>query len=614
MNRNAPSMSTVLGQCWKDMILTDIGYKLFAFIVFTPLFSILFRGLLYMGGSVVLSDVDIAMFFASPFGCLCIILLGAVWLGIVALEQSSMLALLVATSVGKRLGAIDAILFAIRRAIPVLRVAGRLTACSMVVISLFVFLAVLTYVWLLGEYDINFYLIERPNEFILAISVGVLIAIALVSVLLRLFTGWFLALPLVLFDHIHPRSALRESKRLTLGHRHRVLYWIIAWLLAVFALHTIVSMAIGGAGQLLIPHAVGSIAFLAGRIGMLLLLLTIAGLGVNVIGTIGFALILFHGYWKLNPNVSDVISQVLLTDRHGPLAPWRLTHIRMIAMSTIGALTAALVGFVTINSLRMEDRVQVMAHRGASRKAPENTLSSIRQAIQDGANWVEIDVQETADGEVVVIHDSDFMKLSKNALKVWDATLVDLREIDIGSWFDAKFVDERTAKLDDVLKLCRGKLGVIIELKYYGHDKMLEQRVVEIVERQNMARQVMIMSLRPEGVKKMKSLRPQWKCGILMSVSVGDLHRVEADFLAVNAQFATRSFIKRAHNSGKEVYVWTINDTPTMLRMMNRGVDGILTDRPELARAVLTHRSQMSNAERLLAEVAEIFGAVLSLR
>lgn len=139
---------------------------------------------------------------------------------------------------------------------------------------------------------------------------------------------------------------------------------------------------------------------------------------------------------------------------------------------------------------------------------------------------------------------------------------------------------------------------------------MLEQRVVEIVERQNMVNQVMIMSLRPEGVKKIKALRPHWRCGVLMSVSVGDIQRVEADFLAVNAQFATRSFINRAHNSGKEVYVWTINDAPTMSRMMNRGVDGILTDRPELARAVLAHRSQMSNAERLLTEVAEILGAV----
>jgi len=610
MNRNAPSMSAVLGKCWKEMIFTDVGYKLLAFIVLTPLFSILFRGLLFMGGSDVLSDVDIAMFFASPYGCFCIMVLGAVWLGIVALEQSSMLAILVATSVGKRLGALDAILFASRRAIPVLCVTGRLTAWSMVVISPFVFLAGLTYFWLLGEYDINFYLIERPNGFKLAVSLGIVIVIALVSVLLRLIPGWFLALPLVLFDNIRPRSALRESKRMILGHRHRVLYWIIAWTLAVFALHTIVSMAIGGAGRLLIPNAVGSLALLAGRIGLLLLLLTIAGMAVNVIATIGFALILFHGYLELNPNASDVMSQVLLTDRPGPRSPWRLTHIRMIAITTIGALTAALVGFIAINSLRLEDRVQVMAHRGASIKAPENTLSSIRQAMQDGANWVEIDVQETADGEVVVIHDSDFMKLSKNALKVWDATLVDLRELDIGSWFDAKFVDERIAKLDDVLKLCRGKLGVIIELKYYGHDKMLEQRVVEIVERQNMVNQVMIMSLRPEGVKKIKALRPHWRCGVLMSVSVGDIQRVEADFLAVNAQFATRSFINRAHNSGKEVYVWTINDAPTMSRMMNRGVDGILTDRPELARAVLAHRSQMSNAERLLTEVAEILGAV----
>ena len=77
------------------------------------------------------------------------------------------------------------------------------------------------------------------------------------------------------------------------------------------------------------------------------------------------------------------------------------------------------------------------------RQAPENTLASIRQAIKDGADWIEIDVQETLDGEVVVIHDSDFMKLAGVDLRVWDGTLEQLREIDVGSWFGPEFSTER---------------------------------------------------------------------------------------------------------------------------------------------------------------------------
>jgi glycerophosphoryl diester phosphodiesterase len=92
-----------------------------------------------------------------------------------------------------------------------------------------------------------------------------------------------------------------------------------------------------------------------------------------------------------------------------------------------------------------------------------------------------------------------------------------------------------------------------------------------------------------------------------MSVYVGKLKNIQADFLAVNSKFATRSFVRRAHESEKEVFVWTVNDAATMSQALNRKVDGILTDRPELAKQVLTERAQMSSVERLLTELAVLF-------
>jgi glycerophosphoryl diester phosphodiesterase len=118
----------------------------------------------------------------------------------------------------------------------------------------------------------------------------------------------------------------------------------------------------------------------------------------------------------------------------------------------------------------------------------------------------------------------------------------------------------------------------------------------------------MAMSLKMDGVRKMKSIRPTWKVGRLMSVSAGNLKKIDADFLAVNAGFATRRLIRTAHRVGKEVYVWTVNDAATMSAMMGRGVDGLLTDRPALARSVLAQRAQMSTPERLLLELAGLLG------
>ena len=122
-------------------------------------------------------------------------------------------------------------------------------------------------------------------------------------------------------------------------------------------------------------------------------------------------------------------------------------------------------------------------------------MAAVIKAIEDGADWVEIDVQETADGEVIVAHDSDFMKLAGVDLKVWNATMGDLAGIDIGSSFDPAYAAERTPTLRDVLVAARGKSKVMIELKYYGHNVDLEDRVARIVEETAMTYQIAVMSL-----------------------------------------------------------------------------------------------------------------------
>jgi glycerophosphoryl diester phosphodiesterase len=148
----------------------------------------------------------------------------------------------------------------------------------------------------------------------------------------------------------------------------------------------------------------------------------------------------------------------------------------------------------------------VIGHRGAAALAPENTLSSVERAIEDGADWVEIDVQETADGEVVVLHDSDFMKLAGTPLKIWEGSFAEVRSLDIGSWFGPEFRGEGVATLEEALPRAKGRAKVIIELKYYGHDQRLEERVAAVVERTGMEGDIAIMSLERTGVEKMAAL------------------------------------------------------------------------------------------------------------
>jgi glycerophosphoryl diester phosphodiesterase len=594
--------------CWRQLALTDIVGKITAFALLTPLVALLFRAVLAVSGKTVLADQDILLFLLHPVGWLTGILAGALLLCIVGLEQAALMAVLYANQAGRRTDVAAALRFALAHAWPVLRVTARMVGGTVLAVAPFLAMLGVTYLTLLGDYDINFYLKERPPAFQAAAGIGGVIVVTLAAVLLRLFTGWFYALPLVLFDDVPPGRALSVSRDRARGHRASLVAWIGGWALTVVAISAAATSTTIWLARVFVPRSVDSVALLSLAVGATLLAWAAVNLAVNLLGTTTFAAVLFTLYRRL-PGLGDVdASRITRFERDSPRARITLTRRRLTRWGIAGLLAAFGIGAFAVHTARLEDTVQVVAHRGSSKAAPENTMAAFKQAIADGADWIELDVQETADGEVVVYHDSDFMRLAGVGLKIWDATMADLQTIDIGSRFSPAFSDERVPTLGAVLDACKGRAGVVIELKYYGHDQQLEQRVARIVDERGMASQIVVMSLELDAVRKMKRLRPDWKVGLLISVSAGNLQNSGADFLAVNAAFADRRFVRSAHRRDTKVYVWTVDDASTMSAMMGRGVDGLITNKPALAKAVLAQRARMSPAVRLLLELAGILG------
>ncbi len=174
--------------------------------------------------------------------------------------------------------------------------------------------------------------------------------------------------------------------------------------------------------------------------------------------------------------------------------------------------------------------------------------------------------------------------------------------------FAPAFSAERVPTLDQVLLACKDRARVLIELKYYGHTQRLEERVVEIVESLEMVDQISIMSLELSGIQKIRALRPGWPVGLLGTVVIGDPTRLDVDFLAFTTRAASRSLIRRAHGRGQRVLVWTVNDPVQMSMLASSGVDGLITDRPAVARSVLAQRAEMTPVERLLVDLGGRFG------
>ena len=149
---------------------------------------------------------------------------------------------------------------------------------------------------------------------------------------------------------------------------------------------------------------------------------------------------------------------------------------------------------------------------------------------------------------------------------------------------------------------------MLIELKYYGRQQQLEERVVQLVEAANMQDQVMVMSLSQPGVRKIRQLRPKWKVGLLSSVSLGNVTKLKLDFLGLNARNTSRKLVAEAHRRNIDIHVWTVNSPVDMANMLARGVDGLITDDPKLAREVLAERAEATFGEKLLLDLAAVLG------
>lgn len=578
-------------------LVAHLLVRLFVLAIITPLASLLLSFAIATSGQSALTDQDIAHFLLSPTGLiaalvtLCLLIAGAV------LDVALMTSILrvnqkTATEVfghGLRFVMshfVSLLDFSLRLIIRILLIAAPFLIGAAIVVRLS-----------LTQYDINYYLTYRPPGFVIAASIIAIIALALVIVLIRQLSSWAVALHLVLFEKQPSSKPFGDSKQRLSGHKAQLVTTLVIWVVARAMLGLAVA-AIAGALFNLMPGLFGTnLRGIATTTIVVLLLWAVASAIVTALSNGALADLLYRLYIRVSPDAVRSMARERGADKKpsGVAVPTGA----LIAVAVVAVIGGILAGGKLLESVASTRTVEIIAHRGSAGSRPENTLAAINQAVDDRADWVEIDVQETADDEVVVAHDSDFMKLSGVDLKIWDATMADLEEIDIGSWFDPSYSGERTPTLRQALEAVKGRGKLMIELKYYGHDVDLESRVVDIVEEMDMASDVSVMSLKYDGVRKMQALRPNWRYGVLAATAIGDLAALEADFLAVNTGQASLQLIRRAHKQAKQVYVWTVDDPLTMSRMISMGVDGLITNEPELARQVMEARNQLATYQRL---------------
>jgi len=594
---------------WTTLAGIEVFVALISFVVITPMTEALLRMLVSCSGNAAMTDVDIALFyFTTKLGFLALLLLVAASLGITIFGQACLMTVGIVRAHGSRVRVRDAVAHGATRAISILWLTVALFGRVLVLLLPFVAGIGAAYWLLLREHDINYYLQARPPVFVVVCAIVAVLVLSLTILLMRKLSSWLLILPLVVFERRRLWPAFAESARRMSGRRLQAVVVLALWGALTLVISLATAATIKLLGRAVAPTFGGTIVGLLVLVGGIVTVGALCSLAVNIFSASLFALIVARLFLATGPAAQLSLPVPFQNELEIEGKRFRVSWATLISALAVAVTVASGLAYVLMKDTWTDRSVLIFAHRGASASRPENTLASFRRAGEEHADFVELDVQESSDGVVLVAHDRDLMKVARSPLQIWSSPAQQLREVDIGSYLSAKFKDERVPTLAEALEVCKGVSRMNIELKDYGRSQHLEERVVELVEAAGMQNDIITMSLNHRMVENMKRLRPNWPAGLLAAKAIGEPSRLPFDFLAVESRMATRSFIRTAHAARKPVYVWTVNDPQRMVRMIGLGADGLITDRPALAREVLARYAEMTQAERLLLFAMTQFG------
>jgi glycerophosphoryl diester phosphodiesterase len=582
---------------WGELAVFEAVFKLLEAWLFVPAVAVVLSAVLSWTGHVAVSNRDLVDFLLSPPGLLCAALFGTAAVAVLLFEPAGIMVLAARADSAGRPPLRQTLAAAFLMPLRVVKLGAVKLALLALTFAPFVLLAVLIYGIFLSRHDINHYLKDRPPAFWVAAAISALLLLAALAAGLFLYVRWSFALPILLFEGLPAHAALRASHERVRGAGRRVGFLLLGWQLAALLLGSaffagfrlLAATALDNAGE----HPIALIlVLLAAQAGLLA-----ASSFVRVVGqgllTRRLYLLRSEHLGLLPPDGREAAA-----DAEKPALPWG-GRLALTAVPVI--LLAPLAPWAELSrSLAIGPPVRVTAHRGHARAAPENTLSAVRKAIERGADYAEVDVQLTADGVVVLLHDRDLKRVASVPRRLGELSYDEVRTLDVGSWFDPAFAGERVPTLAEVLDLSRGHIRLNIELKSSGADRRLAREVARLAREKDFASECLVTSFDYDDLREAKRYNPGLRTGLIVAHALGDVSRLEVKALSVRADWLSDDVLRAAHSRGMEVHVWTVKDARRMARLMKRGVDNIITGDLDLAIRVRDDWEGLTGPERLV--------------
>ena len=511
-------------------------------------------------GTSAVTNTDIVEFLLTPVGVLVVAMLGLSTLLGTVLEHLGVMAIAARFQRLLRINALGISRILGSLLLRLLRLEAAGLALLVLTAAPLVLLGGLTYAALLSAHDINYYLADRPPSFIAAVIIGGLLGAIFLVAIAYLYVRTVLLFPIILYEDQPAWTALRESLNRTRGAFRRLGTILLGWQIAGVLLSTALVSGFAVIAGLLL-HIAARFGVLVPLVALLLALhaILLAALTFLLVATHCLLILRLYRERNLDLGVVGPESVPMLTD-HSRDTFEIASLLRYWKLGALASL-AVFVGLCISVSQRCgtPGNVIVTAHRGFSKVVPENSKSAIQKAIEVGADYAEIDVQETADGVIILNHDSDLMRVAGVPGEISAMTLDEVRSADIGKKFSAAFAGEKVPTLAEVIALARDRIKLEIELKYYDREgeqakgRNLALDVVRLLEREHFESQCIVSSLNYEALMEVRRYNPRIHTAAIVTLAIGDIDRLDVDALCVNAESLSDRLICAARARHKDV-------------------------------------------------------------
>lgn len=404
-------------------------------------------------------------------------------------------------------------------------------------------------------------------------------------IVIILLLRWILSIPAVIIENIKLKEAFKNSKKIFKSNRLKIVGYIITWVIVYFIIKLILALIPVTIGWLLLKLLEGSglLSFVVA--GLLISIFFIGYIFLQLVTLPLFISFLVELYYTFrNYEIEERMFKSLDEYEERRIVRF-VTKYKKIIVTSIAVIfwfDVSVLGVSSLVNRVIEKDVEVSAHRGSSLKAPENSIASVKKAIEEGADYAEIDVVTTKDNEVVLFHDTTLKRIDGTNRAITDLTLAEVKNVDNGSYFSPEFKEERIPELEEILKLAKGKIKLNIELKPMKENDILPEKVAELIHEYDMVDEVVVASLDYDSIQMVKEYNPLIKVGYILTIGLGDFTKLNIDFISVEYEMLKKELVYAMHTLDKEVYVWTINDEERAEEAIKIGVDNIITDNVDL--------------------------------